>query len=366
MIPSLIILLTAISSSISSEILCIFPLPSHSHTTVYNAVTTELVKRGHKLTIVTTYPRDSDRNHENITLIDLSFVSVSYDKTVVNFLTKNDDKEMTYAFVDLVRLSFTSSDVQQLLKSDKKFDLLLIEAVGFAPFHAFAELFNVPVVGINSADSSSAGHEIMGNVMHPVAHPDRTLEFPVARTFSERLMSTVYWLAFRYMIIPMVAKEFDKITTDHFPNNKIKSNYELLSNVDLLLVNTHPAMGYIRPILPNTIQLGFLHIKDPQPVTGVLREILDKNVNGVVYVSFGTVFKVQYFSGMVHKLMKAFEELPYLFLWKYDGELENSPKNVILQKWFPQADLLAHQNIKLFITHGVGKSVINFCSLIVA
>lgn len=343
---------------LESEILCIFPMPSHSHTAIYNAVTSELLNRGHKLTIVTAYPRDDEKSHKNVTLVDLSFVKVSYDKTIEKFFSKNDGKEMTNAFVNLVKDEFESQDLKNLLKRNKNFDLLLIEAVGFAPFHAFAEHFDVPVVGINSADASSAGHEIMGNVMHPVAHPDRTLEFPVAKTFTERLSSTVYWLAFRYIVVPMVSKQFDQITEEHFPNNKVKTNYELLSNVDLLLVNTHPAMGYIRPILPNTVQLGFLHIRNPQPLPLNIQEILDKNVNGVIYVSFGTVFKAHYFGSKVEKLLRAFEELPHLFLWKYDGELKAAPKNVILQKWFPQSDLLAHPNVKLFITQGVSVSEI--------
>jgi len=347
-----LILLTILSFSSCAEILCIFPMPMHSHLSVYNTITMELVKRGNKITLLSAGPRANEINHKNITVIDLSFVTAEYEKSIEDFLKKNEDNELNL-FVNLIKSEFSSPNVQELAKSDKKFDLMIIENVGFSPFHAFAEYFNIPVVGINSADASSAGHEIMGNIMNPVAHPDRLLGFSMARTFMERLGSTIYWVAFRYFIVPMFAEECDKITEKYFPNNKVKDYYELVSNVDLLLINVHPVMGYIRPILPNTISLGFTHIDPPQPLPGVLEEILNKNENGVIYVSFGTIFKVNHYGSVVRKLIEVFEKLPYLVLWKHDGELKSVPSNVIMQKWFPQSDLLAHPNVKLFITHGV-------------
>lgn len=39
-------------------------------------------------------------------------------------------------------------------------------------------------------------------------------------------------------------------------------------------------------------------------------------------------------------------------LWKYEDEsLTDIPSNVYIQKWMPQNDILAHPNVKVFITH---------------
>lgn len=75
--------------------------------------------------------------------------------------------------------------------------------------------------------------------------------------------------------------------------------------------------------------------------------------------------------------LQAFEFLPYDVLWKFDGDnLERIPKNLKIQKWFPQRDLLrtynnimisfnlkhsfttgylfitVHHNVKAFVTQG--------------
>lgn len=53
-------------------------------------------------------------------------------------------------------------------------------------------------------------------------------------------------------------------------------------------------------------------------------------------------------------IIKTFEQLPqYNFLWKFEADKlpVAQPKNVKIVKFLPQNDLLAHPNLKAFITH---------------
>lgn len=38
---------------------------------------------------------------------------------------------------------------------------------------------------------------------------------------------------------------------------------------------------------------------------------------------------------------EALARVPQRVLWKYEGEMENVPKNVMIKKWFPQRDILS-------------------------
>ncbi|XP_045506851.1 UDP-glycosyltransferase UGT5-like [Colias croceus] len=84
-----------------------------------------------------------------------------------------------------------------------------------------------------------------------------------------------------------------------------------------------------------------------------LREHLDSSV-GVIYISFGTnVDPSTLPPGKIKILSRFLSQLPYTVLWKWNKEkLPGHLKNIVTSKWFPQADLLHHPKMKLFITQG--------------
>lgn len=47
-----------------------------------------------------------------------------------------------------------------------------------------------------------------------------------------------------------------------------------------------------------------------------------------------------------------FARLKQRVVWKFDKTLADLPSNVVIQKWLPQNDILAHPNVVAFISHG--------------
>lgn len=54
----------------------------------------------------------------------------------------------------------------------------------------------------------------------------------------------------------------------------------------------------------------------------------------------------------MNQIIEAFRTLSMKVIWKVNPEGLSLSKNVLAEKWVPQNDVLAHKNVKLFITHG--------------
>ncbi len=127
-----------------------------------------------------------------------------------------------------------------------------------------------------------------------------------------------------------------------------------MKNVSLIFQNDHFVSAQPRPYLPNVIEIGGIHVKKPKSLPKELESFLNQSKEGVVYFSMGSMLKSK--DWPVEKrqaLVQAFSKLKVKVLWKYENDtLPNQPENVKIGKWFPQRDILAHPNVKLFITHG--------------
>lgn len=91
-----------------------------------------------------------------------------------------------------------------------------------------------------------------------------------------------------------------------------------------------------------------------------LQEYLDNTTEGAIYFSLGSNVKSNLLDESKRKsIINTLSKLPYKILWKFEEKDIglNIPKNVLIKKWFPQQSILAHPNVKLFISQGGLQSI---------
>lgn len=141
----------------------------------------------------------------------------------------------------------------------------------------------------------------------------------------------------------------------NFPPDKYISYKQAKRNVSLVLTNDHFTFGGPRPLIPGMVEVGGLQAKSqPNPLPEDIKNFMDEAQNGVILFSMGSNAKSTLFpKEKIDIIMKTFANLKQRVIFKWENEnLPNKPSNVLTVKWLPQDDILAHPNLKVFITHG--------------
>lgn len=62
---------------------------------------------------------------------------------------------------------------------------------------------------------------------------------------------------------------------------------------------------------------------------------------------------IKFYTKLLYVFTDTFRLLKQRVIWKFEEEsIPNLPDNVLIRKWLPQTDILAHPNIVLFLSHG--------------
>lgn len=252
-----------------------------------------------------------------------------------------------------------SKGFEQLMNYPKqfKFDLFMSDYM-FGPcfasllMHRFGNPPYIPSAPYNALSTSSP---LIGSYAYSGAIPNHSFDVPVVMTFLERLQN---WLYDVYEIIRKdvyLYPESDAIIKQIFPD--APSAKDLQKSIRLLFINNNPLIQYKEPQMPNVIPVGGMQIRKPKPLPEDLNQIVSDAKNGFILFSLGSNARSDTLGpDRIREILTAMKALPqYRFLWKFESDESKLPMkvpdNVFIRAWMPQNDLLAHPNIKLFITH---------------
>ncbi|XP_050676852.1 UDP-glucosyltransferase 2-like [Leptidea sinapis] len=354
----LLVVFVLISISEAARILAVFPAPSYSHQITFRPLIQELAIRGHHVTYVTFMPPNNTM--EYLKVIDIHDSSYELVKDVlVDELKHADDIFLQNTIIFKLFAPIFDKLLQNELRdytTDKyhKFDVILSEAC-VRMLLMFSHVFKAPVVQVSSFGGSFGNYEMIGAAKHPLLHP-----LPMREKFHDLStidkVNSVYSHYKENVIIYGLEERENEIIRKHLGED-FRTLSEMHQNVALVLLNTHPIWDLIRPVPSNLVYLGGLHLQKENPLPHDLQSELESS-RGIIYMSFGTVVNSEILpTDKLRMFLKVLGELPYDVYWKWTGDVGTVPSNVRVRQWFPQADLLRHEKVMLFITQGGLQSI---------
>ncbi|XP_058464090.1 UDP-glycosyltransferase UGT5-like isoform X2 [Malaya genurostris] len=361
-----VFLLTSLTwqSTETSRILGVFAFPGRSHWMMIDAVLNELLDRGHQVTCIGNYPLS--RSHDNYTEIRIAPIYDFWNKSVnvdsLYDLTEISIHQMLVDFLfslglETAEYGFTRENVKNFILTDHgQFDLILAEQFYQEAYLMFAHKYQAPIVTVGTFGFAQYMGPMMG-MMNMWSHvPHEFLPFTDKMTLPQRIVNSMvsfYELVLR-SVYYMPKQESMALKNFAHLDGPLPKITELERKVSLILLNSYVPLTSTRAKVPGLVQVGGLHIKKPEPLPGDLRKFLDEAKYGAIYFSLGTNLRsADMPQDKLDAIFSVFRSIKQRVVWKFEDEsIPNLPSNVMVKAWLPQSDILAHPNVKVFITHG--------------
>ncbi|PSN53928.1 hypothetical protein C0J52_02402 [Blattella germanica] len=162
-------------------------------------------------------------------------------------------------------------EVQKLIHSkDRKYDAILALALLYESLLGFSHKFKAPIIQLCAYAGGTWMGDYVGNP-HPYAYvPDLYSETTEHMTFWERLNTAIGLTVGRLLYVFVNAPGHDEVMKKYFNDSDTYPPVtDLIFNTSLVMVNGHYSMTYPRPLVPNFVQVGGLHVKPPKKLPQV-------------------------------------------------------------------------------------------------
>ncbi|XP_038212968.1 UDP-glycosyltransferase UGT5-like [Zerene cesonia] len=240
-------------------------------------------------------------------------------------------------------------EVQNLVHSGQKFDLVIVEQFHSDCPLSIAYKLGAPVIGVTSNMLLPWHYTRYGVPYNPSYVLYDIFKAGTKPSFLERVVRT---MSFPYInfIQYLCMKADDTVISKFFDD--VPPVADLAREIKFLLLYQNYVITGSQILPSNVIEVGGYHVAKPKQLPDDLKKFIDESKNGVIYISFGSVIDP---SSLKHErfeaILNAVKELPYRIVWKWNKQIPNKPENIYVSKWMPQNDILAHPNVIAFFSH---------------
>nr|XP_014288185.1 UDP-glucuronosyltransferase 2B17-like [Halyomorpha halys] len=342
----------------ASNILVISTVASPSHSIWCNKLAQLLVNRGHMVTVL-----DADPPRKKVANLTTYTLEGGYEYAEEIDYVKISSEHSPKGAIDFFYSASLTSCRNMLLSptfkrflnehsSNKKpFDMIIHDATNCECFLGLVPYFGNPKLVLVTAYGESQALYVMGSQGHMIHSPFQVTAFSHPMSFVEKLQNMFYSL-YNYYEYHKLVNSLDGYTKEVF-GQSTPHVLEIAKSAAVALVNAHPILDGAKYYSPAIIHVPGFHIDEPKKLDVETQEFLDGAKHGAIYFSLDTNLKSSLMSeDKINVFLNVFKNLKQRVLWKFEApSIKNLPENVKISKWFSQNDVLAHPNMKLFITH---------------
>ncbi|KAM6918314.1 UDP-glucuronosyltransferase 1A1-like [Xenentodon cancila] len=349
------------SSSAFTGNLLVVPMDG-SHWVGVKAITQEMGRRGHKVTVVipevsmrmgpgkhyhtVTYPVPYDQAHLDNLMAQNKNIIRKKESFLANMKNMIAHIQMVTGFIHTTAesLLFNTSLISYL--AEQRFDAVLTDPV-VPTGSLIARKLGLPTVNLLRGIPCSLDMKAAG-CPSPASYVPRYLTKNTdTMNFKERVINTLVALV-EPLFCRVLYWHFDEIA-HQFLEEKV-GIAEVLSDSDIWLLRMDFTLEYPRPLMPNVILVGGINCNVRNPLPEDLKSWVS-GPHGFVVFTLGSMVS-EFPEERTSTFLEAFKQIPQKVIWRYSGETpDNMPDNVKMMKWVPQNDLLAHPGVRAFITH---------------
>jgi len=253
-----------------ANILGVFPIEAPSHQVVFDSYMSELHRCGHNVTVYSHFPDIATEQYRRIqisnttSIVDPSYVTMDhmYSPSILNSY-----KHMFY----LVRNSktYTEGDVLHELYSQPEdaYDLIVTETCNTDLYLALVDKFKAPFIAWTTSPIFVWSADRMGASSHPAYIPVLMTQYGTYMNFMERMYNTLLRSIAFYKYYTDSTILSQEIASKHYMSSS--SLEKLVFKTSFLFVNTHYTVWGSRPLPPNIVELGGIHVKPSKPLKEV-------------------------------------------------------------------------------------------------
>lgn len=258
-------ILTSIRLSTSYSVLGVFPHLGKSHIDVFQPLMKSLAERGHQVTVISHFPLiEPIPNYKDINLggkqvmvdvLDMNHIDPSTRLSKINRIVR-----LGYLAKFSCEIGLSSQVIQNFMKIRHEYDLLIIEFFNSDCFLGLAHGIRAPIIGLSSSTLMPWVSGRLGNSINTAYIPDNLMDYSHTITFFERIENTLVTLYhhfyYKYFILSS-----DNTIIRKYLDIKATRVEKFIANTSLILVNAHFSLSLPRPLVPNVIEVGGIHIR---------------------------------------------------------------------------------------------------------